>query len=277
MNRSFHPLLRAPLRAVVASSLMATAGILAAQPGLGGRCVPAPPEGCVCLVAGTEHDVVFTRMGTVVHELKKGAWDSSAPCNCAYIPCGLRQRCEPAQRMHSEQAEVCWEVGAGAEAELGTGLIEELLVELGVSVAVDGRFRHCHRWTDEFRYFVPVSDCFTSYIRPIWTESKVTATKHRVKARTHWVEHVTDPDGSVTSVSRGYTTCGETAKVSGSAKLKGGRGTHIAPFPERCGGAVWDPDPNEGKRMEPCCSPLPPCDELGPGDVPCCGCWGIWR
>ncbi|MGD9689450.1 MAG: hypothetical protein AB7K52_07415 [Phycisphaerales bacterium] len=176
--------------------------------------------------------------------------------------------CTPAQLTHSKEEEVCWSLGG----ELGFEIGVELLVELGVSGGLNSQLSGCRTLGESFTFFTQVSNCFTTFTRQTWVESRVHGTITETPRSWHWYKYPSSGQGQ--PVSMGWTQCGGSSG-NGTAWLTTARGVQHAPYPEECGAPEQPiPDPFDGQRALPCCAPLPPCDQIPQGMSPCCGCYG---
>jgi len=196
-------------------------------------------------------------------------WTTTKACDCRLAPCGLVRQCPPSQATKSQEQKVCWEYGGSASVEAKVGYLIEILGKLGVTVSVDISREGCETLSEGLVYHIPWEQCFDTHGRDVSMvyEGKV---YYRITPKV-FVWRVTDRQTGKSYVIR--IPCPPVSGVV-SAKAALGRELQIAPYPERCGSIVPDPDVYDGKRSDPCCSPLPPCDPPPPDGKICCGCEG---
>lgn len=217
-------------------------------------------------VTDFQTDVEWTTTIATTHVPQKGGWDGQDACNCAYIPCNMMRSCQPAEHMFDVRHEICWSVGGSVSVEGKTGLLASLFGSLGVSVSINANFQDCYTWGEAYTFTVPLSNCFRNYARPTWVNS--TASGQILHAES--ITTLTKP-GEEPLIHK----CGLSVRANADAHMTSGREIQYAPYPEHCGGSLPPgPDPYDGKRSDPCCFPLPPCDVLEPGQNPCCACYG---
>lgn len=229
------------------------------------------PPGCDCVMDDVQYFLEEYETNPVSSQTFKGAWYSQSACNCGYLPCGDLRVCEGAEHSFTKEDQVCWTVSGNATFSGKTGLLTRLLGELGVSVQIGLQMQHCHKFTEGTKFKVPMSNCFKNYAREVWVETEIQGTVREICGKFHWISYEL-VGGQTIEIDQGWTEC--------NVKTASGRVTKVSehevqypPYPERCGGAVPSPDPYDGKRAEPCCSPLPPCDPVPPGSHSCCVCY----
>lgn len=192
-------------------------------------------------------------------------WLSMDPTFCAVVTTPPEPVTVAVGRTTSE--EVCWEFGATVTAEAGEGFVARLFARLGVSVEISGQRSSCKEVSESTDITLTSTACWKRFVREC-------VSTRRARLLGGQKERVTWRCAS-TNVEQGFVCWLGSVKLLASATHRLGAGIQIAPYP--CGpGHEQIPDVYDGKRMEPCCRPLGPCDITSwtPTDEypsPCCG------
>lgn len=230
-------------------------------------CTPVSiPSGCSVALPAVQYDV-FTIEDSVLKQRQiAGPWSTADACNCGYIPCSERADCPGVQRTSSWSLELCIEVGGELELELRSGLIEQLLVDVGATVTLTASASGCYTFGESTTWTLPRSHCFKMKYRTLQTEVTSSRKWRRVETLCTFTVHCPN--------QAPYATVTETGVKTGTGKLKSTSGIsdQIAPFPAACGGPPDNPsDEYGGVRREPCAPgvcPPPPSPQ-----TPGCGCY----
>lgn len=241
-----------------------------------GACWPPAPGGC----AGPIHlhtkryNVQETMViGSITTKTTKGPWQINGARACGWHPCGSLPGLESLVFTYSEQREVCWNVNGAVTVEAKTGLIERLLLELGIAVEIGVQFTHCVTVTQTRQWSLSQSYCYHEKGRELVTEYSIKGHVLEHEAAFTWGCGVIHSDG--TGHYEYFVTTCNTQRADGNAETFS-VATQFAPRPAVCGGSIPDPDIYDGARSEPCCTNMTECGYVPPpGGHTCCGCWGV--
>jgi len=228
---------------------------------------PTGPLGIPCVLANTITGFEEIFDVVVTSTTKKGSWAPSLPCDPRYAPCSSIIACLPGHYTHGTEHQVCWSVGLGASVQAKTTLVTSLFAELSVTLSVNVVLTNCHTWSQSYTYYSQPSQCYTTFVRPVWIESVATGKLRRASEAYDWV--------CATSEGREFhrTYCNESVVIDGRVTKTDGQSHEYAPHPEDCGGILFNPDPYDGQRRIPACRPMFDCDVIPPPGLPCCGCY----
>ncbi|HRJ48976.1 MAG TPA: hypothetical protein PKU91_00475 [Phycisphaerales bacterium] len=222
---------------------------------------------CVLLYAKQRETQRVIKLHDPVREPSE--WKTTRACDCRVPPCGRQRQCPPMMAVKSQELKTCWTFGGSASVEAKVGMLIELLGKLGVTVTAELSREGCVTVSEAVQYHVPWEQCFDTHGRDVI----ITRSGESVETSTEYVFTWRVWDGVAGVFYDIDVPCNESTTVV-NVKAGVGHEFQIAPYPERCGSIVPDPDPYDSKRSDPCCSPLPPCDPPPPDGKICCGCEG---
>ncbi len=260
------------LRTVVPiSTAMAITAAAAAQ-GSGNPCTPPAPTGCVAWThIGRSYDVIID-LDTYSYTIatKVGDWIETDAYFCSSAPCSTRPVAPPPpSETRTEANQWCVSVKAGVSVQSKIALANALIGEIGFTgtVTLDVTGTYCVTWTEAQTIYGLVSECWRTFVRPVWTVERVEGIVREAAVVDYW--DCERSNGLIVVVG---THCG-VRQSTGYAFENGAWGTQTAPPPPNCGGPNPTPPQYGGKTMIPCCAHVDGCEPLPPeGQGFCCPC-----
>lgn len=210
----------------------------------------------------------------------KGKWHTSDACDCTYYPVGAADPCPPdpctsGSFTSSVEEQSCWTSSGKLELSVKITLINTLLETIG-SAAISEEVSGCRTHTESRTWPIDRSMCWTSIVREVQTEVRSTGTIQEITT-CEWWQGMRDEFGIWVWLAPVGTTTAACAGTSATAWRTYGFRLQVPPrlCDVGCGGECPLPEPEDeydNKRREPCCRPIPLCDDLQYPQRPCCGC-----
>ncbi len=167
-----------------------------------------------------------------------------------------------------KKEETCWTIGGEVSISGKTSLVTRLFSEIGASITFTGERQRCVTELEAVEFAVPVDQCWSNWARTEWVQTRATGRVREIEVRVQWRWE----NPGLGGYSLSSTNCG-VQEARGSADRISD--IFIRYTQKRCPQVPIRPDdPDDERRSTKCCSPLPPCDELGPLQDSCCGCVG---
>jgi hypothetical protein len=206
----------------------------------------------------------------VVEDEVKEGWATNQAWACGVFGVGTVTPPPNVPRIWHKNWNWCVEIGGDAaykpKVDLAVGLQEVLGVvgSLGAEFGLNGDYKYCETTDFTVQYAPAQSQCWHTYARIVWVNASVHGTVTAPTSRFYW--RPKQPPGAAQIV----VDCGVSTS-EGTAKEKRANIVQQAPKTPNCavfpGTPLQDPDPWDGKHVEPCCHPVPWCDEKA---VPAC-------
>jgi len=225
-------------------------------------------------LAAWDKDVVEIVVEEVNNKTQYSSWATNSAWACGMFQSGTLTPPPNEPRIWKKTYNWCVSIEGNAtympRVELAASLVTLLegSASLGSEFGLGGNWTYCETTEYQINYAPALAQCWHTHARVVWTESSVRGVVTEAQSR-FWWRPLYPAGRAIIPV-----LCGVRVSTGKAYDRKSDDIQH-APKTPNCevgpGTPFTNPDPWDGRCIEPCCRPVLSCDIIQHPTQPCCG------